>query len=100
MTEANGTGPRPASRVRVTLPDALRRLFPGSERAVWLDARTVDEALDALDARWQGMRDRLCDSRPAIRRHIRIFVNGDDATLATRLAPEADILVMTAMSGG
>jgi molybdopterin converting factor small subunit len=46
------------------------------------------------------MRDRLCDSRPRIRRHINVFVNGERATLKTPLAPGAEVIVMTAISGG
>ena len=56
--------------------------------------------IDALDARWPGMRDRLCDSRPSIRRHINVFVAGRRATLETRLAPGAEVTVLTAISGG
>jgi molybdopterin synthase sulfur carrier subunit len=54
--------------VSVTLPTLLLRLFPGSVRRLELPASTVAELIDALDARWPGMRDRLCDSRPRIRR--------------------------------
>lgn len=43
--------------------------------------------LDALDARWPGMRDRLCDSTPAIRRHLNVFVDGRRARLDTPLPP-------------
>jgi hypothetical protein len=46
------------------------------------------------------MRDRLCDSRPAIRRHISIFVGGRRASLDTRLAPGSEVAIMTAISGG
>ena len=60
----------------VTLPANLVRLFPGAARRLELPASTVREMIDALDARWPGMRDRLCDSRPAIRRHINVFVEG------------------------
>jgi sulfur-carrier protein len=56
--------------------------------------------IDGLDARWPGMRDRLCDSRPAIRRHINVFVEGRRATLETPLAPGAQVFVITAISGG
>jgi molybdopterin converting factor small subunit len=84
----------------VTLPRALLSLFPGATRRVELAASTVDEALDALDARWPGMRDRLCDSRPAIRRHINVFVAGERATLATRLTPGSEVFVVTAITGG
>ncbi len=86
--------------VAVTLPTLLVRLFPGSVRRLDLSAATVAGVIDALDARWPGMRDRLCDSRPAIRRHINVFVAGERATLETPLAPGAEVIIMTAISGG
>jgi sulfur-carrier protein len=89
-----------APTVVVTLPAPLVRLFPGSVRQVELSAATVGAALDALDARWPGMRDRICDSTPRIRRHINVFVAGERATLKTKLAPGAEMVVMTAISGG
>ena len=46
------------------------------------------------------MRDRLCDTTPAIRRHINVFVEGKRARLDTRLAPGADVYILTAVSGG
>ncbi|HJX28764.1 MAG TPA: hypothetical protein VJ885_12710, partial [Thermoanaerobaculia bacterium] len=69
----------PQGPVVVTLPTALLRLFPGAERRVELSVRSVGEAIAALDARWPGMRDRLCDSTPALRRHLNIFVDGERA---------------------
>ena len=71
----------------VELPAALMRLFPGCEREVVIDAPTVAAMIDALDARWPGMRDRLCDSNPRVRRHINIFVNGERAILDTPMPP-------------
>jgi molybdopterin converting factor small subunit len=84
----------------VRLPPALVKLFPGAPEQIEVVAGCVREALDVLNARWPGMRDRLCDSRPAIRRHINIFVDGERATLATPLAPGAEMIVLTAISGG
>ena len=92
--------PPVSATVTVVLPAALVRLFPGSLPEVEVTAATVDDLLDALDARWPGMRDRLCDSTPAIRRHIRVFVDGKRATLASRLPHGAEVFVLTAMSGG
>jgi molybdopterin synthase sulfur carrier subunit len=86
--------------VVVRLPAPLVALFPGSVRRLEVAAATVDELMDALDARWPGMRDRLCDSTPAVRRHINVFVAGRRATLETRLPPGAEVDVMTAISGG
>jgi molybdopterin converting factor small subunit len=86
--------------VTVILPSALARLFRGAPREHVLEAATVAEAVAALDAAWPGMRDRICDSTPAIRRHLNVFVDGEKSTLATPLRPGAEMLVMTAISGG
>lgn len=84
----------------MVLAPALLRLFPEAERRVEVKASTVDEMMTQLDSRWPGMRDRLCDSRPAVRRHINVFVKGERASLDTRLAPGAEVWVLTAISGG
>lgn len=85
--------------VTVLLPAALVQLFPSSTRRVELAAATVAEAIDALDALWPGMRDRLCDTRPSIRRHINVFAAGRRAHLATPLAPGSEVEIITAMLG-
>ena len=94
-----GAGATPP-RVTVTLPPALLPLFPGCQPQLELYAASVSEAIDALNARWPGMRDRICDSTPRVRRHMNVFVAGERATLHPRLAPGADVLIMTAISGG
>jgi len=86
--------------VLVRLPPHLVVLFPGADRLVSLNAATVDEMVDGLDALWPGMRERICDETPSIRRHINVFVNGRRAKLSTLLAPGADVFVLTAISGG
>jgi molybdopterin converting factor small subunit len=96
----NDGSPPASPPVSVTLPRALLNLFPGAERRVEVPASTVGEMMDALDARWPGMRDRLCDSRPAIRRHINVFVDGERATLRTPLTPGTEVFVITAITGG
>lgn len=86
--------------ILVRLPSVLATLFPGAPRRLELTVATVAEMIDALDERWPGMRDRLCDSTPAIRRHINVFVDGERVTLDTPIAPGADVFIFTAMSGG
>jgi sulfur-carrier protein len=93
-------GGEESERVMVRLPAALVALFPGAERVIALPAGTVAAMIDALDARWPGMRDRLCDSTPAVRRHINVFVNGKRANLAAFIPPGADVYILTAISGG
>ena len=89
-----------APTVTVVLPAALRALFPGAPSRLELVAASVADLLDALDARWPGMRDRLRDSTPAIRRHVNVFVDGRRAKLETRLPPGTEVFILTAMSGG
>ena len=84
----------------VRLPPALLRLFPGSEAEPTVSASTVAGIVEALDRRWPGMRDRLCDSTPAIRRHMNVFVDGERATLTTPVTAHSDVFIMTAISGG
>lgn len=88
------------SGVLVVLPPALLRLFPGCESQAVVSANTIADMVDALDIRWPGMRDRLCDSTPRVRRHINVFVDGERATLETRVSPESEVFIMTAISGG
>jgi molybdopterin synthase sulfur carrier subunit len=94
---SDAPAPRP---VLVRLPVLFAGLFPTAPRIVELDVRSVDELFDALEARWPGMRDRLCDSTPAVRRHINVFVDGRRAVLQTPLAPGTDVYIVTAISGG
>jgi molybdopterin synthase sulfur carrier subunit len=86
--------------VSVVLPRALLDLFPAAEREVVVAARTVAEMIAAVDVRWPGMRDRLCDSSPKIRRHINVFVDGRRVLLDTELKAGSKVYVLTAISGG
>ena len=88
------------SAVTVILPRALIALFPEACKTVQVQADSVEAMLAELDARWPGMRDRLRDTSPAIRKHINIFVDGRRASLATPLAAGDVVYVLTAMSGG
>jgi molybdopterin converting factor small subunit len=89
-----------ASTITVWLPASLVALFPGSTRHVEVEAGSVDAMMDALDRRWPGMRDRLCDSRPAVRRHINVFVNGERVGLDALLPAGTEVTILTAISGG
>lgn len=86
--------------VWVRLPPALLQLYPDAEREVAVEARTVGEALAALEARWPGMRDRLCDATGEVRRQVNVFVAAERARADTPLAPGMRVLVMTALVGG
>ncbi|MBS1869240.1 MAG: MoaD/ThiS family protein [Actinobacteria bacterium] len=90
----------------VHLPPTLPPLFPGLPRRLELDAASVGEALERLDARWPGLRERVCEpagdgsGRSVLRPHVRAFVDGERAELDTPLAAAARLDVVAAISGG
>jgi len=84
----------------VHLPGTLTPLFTDLPRHVEVDATTVDEAVDELERRWPGLRDRLCEPGPVIRTHIHFYVDKERATLETPLEPRSRVEVIAAISGG
>jgi len=84
----------------VVLPRSLVALFPGAERRIAVAGGTVLEVVDALEERVPGVRDRLVDAGPTIRRHLNVFVDGERAGLETFVAPASVVHVVPAVSGG
>jgi molybdopterin converting factor small subunit len=82
------------------LPPTLTPLFPGLPRRVELDAATPGAAIDELEARYPGLRDRLCHPGPELRMHIHVYVDGERAELDTPLEPRSRVDVIAAISGG
>jgi molybdopterin synthase sulfur carrier subunit len=82
------------------LPTALTALFADLPRNVQVDAPTVNDAIDELDGRWPGLRDRLCEPGPALRRHIHVYVDRERAALDTAIEDRSHVNVVAAISGG
>ena len=84
----------------VMLPGSLVALFPGTARKQEVAGSTVGDLLTELDRSVPGLRDRLVEGGPRLRRHINVFVDGEPADLATVVAPSAVVHVLPAVSGG
>ena len=84
----------------VHLPSTLPPLFAGLTRRLEVEAATVGAAIDRLDERWPGFRDRLCEPGQALRPHIHVYVDRQRAALDTPLAAGSRLDVITAISGG
>jgi sulfur-carrier protein len=84
----------------VRLPGTLTPLFPGLPRRVEVEAATVLAAIDSLETQWPGLRDRIFEEGPAIRRHLHVYVDGERAGLDTPVAERSRLDVIAAISGG
>ncbi|WP_324667887.1 MoaD/ThiS family protein [Geochorda subterranea] len=89
--------------VTVRIPQLLRNLTNG-EREVQVEATTLREAIEALNARYPGLRQRLLDSDGQLLRYVNLFVDDQDARLLsgldTPLAQGAEVAIVPAMAGG
>ena len=86
--------------MNVAVPSQLRDYTCGHAQ---VEARgaTLAELLADLDRRYPGMRFRMIDEQDRIRRHIRIFVNQEQARdLGAALAANDEVVIVGALSGG
>jgi molybdopterin converting factor small subunit len=85
--------------VKILIASPLRPYTGASE----VEARgaTLAELLADLDRRYPGIRFRMIDEQDNIRRHIRLFVNGEQVFDLDRSVGSADeICIVQALSGG
>ena len=85
--------------MKVFIPGALRSYTERSEA----DAvgATLSAVLADLERQYPGIRFRMIDEQDRIRRHIRIFVNGEQVgELAHPLAARDEVVIVQALSGG
>jgi len=87
---------------KVTFTHALQRHLPcpPAEAA----GRTVRELLDQVFADNPQARGYVLDEQGALRKHMIIFIGGtqisDRTNLSDAVAPDAEVYVMQALSGG
>jgi molybdopterin synthase sulfur carrier subunit len=63
--------------VKVQIPAPLRSLTAGAAE-VEVDASNIEGVIDGLEAKYRGIRSRLCDEQGRLRSYVRVFVNGED----------------------
>jgi molybdopterin converting factor small subunit len=85
--------------MRVIIPSALLSYTASS--TVEAAGATLADVLAALEAQFPGIRFRMIDEQEAIRRHIRLFVNGEQVyDLAHALDAKDELVIVQALSGG
>ena len=89
--------------VQVLIPTPLQK-FTNDEASVDLDANSVDTLIDALDARYPGLKARLCDEAGKLRRFLNVYVNSEDIRFlenqATALKDCDEVSIVPAVAGG
>ena len=84
----------------VFIPPPLRS-YTGGRARLDLPAPTLGDLVNALDARYPGLRFRVIDEQDRIRPHIRFFVDGEIVhTLDHPLRPGDEVEIVCALSGG
>lgn len=85
--------------MKVLIPSALRSYTERGE--VEAGGATLGALLAELDRQYTGIRFRIVDEQENIRRHIRIFVNGDqEFSLSRSLSATDEVVIVQALSGG
>lgn len=89
--------------VSVRIPGQLARLY-GTQRWEEVEATTVGEAIQALEARFPGIAARLVEPDGRVRRWINIFVDEWDIRnlqeLDTPLLPGTQVFIVPSVAGG
>jgi molybdopterin synthase sulfur carrier subunit len=89
--------------VSVRIPTPLRTLTGGHEEISLDAAATVADAIEQLEKRHPGLRDRLLDAK-GVRKFINIYVGEEDIRflegLQTKLDAGAQISIVPAIAGG
>ena len=85
--------------MKVLIPSPLHSYT--SKARVEANGATLAALLADLDRQYPGIRFRMVDEQERIRRHMRVFVNGDQVfELSRPLGPSDEVVIVQALTGG
>ena len=89
--------------VQVLIPTPLQK-STNNEASVELEAGSINELIEALNGRYPGIQERLCDESGTLRRFLNIYVNGEDIRFkdnqTTALRDGDEVSIVLAVAGG
>ena len=89
--------------IEVRIPAPLRRVTNGVDK-VSVEADSVGGVIEALNAEFPGIKDRLCDDTGALRNFVNVYVNGEDVRfesgLETATKSGDEVSIVPAVAGG
>jgi len=87
----------------IRIPGPLRSLS-GGEAAVEVAAADLRGAIDQLDARFPGFKERLLDPDGKLRQFVNVYLNDEDVRfeggLDTKLEAGDEVSIIPAVAGG
>ena len=87
----------------VRIPTPLRKLTNNDE-LVEVNAATIRDAINELQSRYPGIKERLLDETGAVRRFVNVYVNEEDIRFLqnqqTKLKDGDEISIIPAIAGG
>ena len=90
-------------KIRIRIPTPLRKLT-NNEEVVEATAATVGDAINDLQSRYPGIKERLLDEAGSVRRFVNVYVNEEDIRFLqnqqTPLKQGDEISIIPAIAGG
>ena len=90
-------------KTKVRIPTPLRKLT-NNEEVIEVSAPTIEAAIDELQTRYPGIRERLLDENGGVRRFVNVYVNEEDIRFLqnqqTKLKDGDEISIIPAIAGG
>ena len=82
---------------------ALRRFFPGLKNTE-VSSENLPDLLHRIETHYPGIRSYVVDERGALRKHVLIFIDGeqisDRKTLTDKIGENSEVYIMQSLSGG
>ncbi len=89
--------------VTVLIPTPLQK-FTQEQASLDLEAKSVQELIEALEQACPGIKERICDEEGNLRRFLNFYVNSEDIRFlegqTTPLADGDEVSIVPAVAGG
>ena len=91
------------ANVKIRVPAPLQKSV-GNKAEVAVAAKTVTEAINALEAAYPGVKEKVCDDSGKVRKYLNLYVNDEDVRFlkgeATELKDGDEVSIIPAIAGG
>lgn len=89
--------------VTVRIPTPLQKLT-GNMADVAVEAGTIGDVVESLEAKYPGIKERLCDESGRLRRFVNVYVNEEDIRFLdnenTQVEDGSEVSIIPAIAGG